>query len=327
MSGDNGVIDLLDSDEEVDSGISAKDAASSKSNYVPAADEEIVILSDAEDETDTKDQPPQQRQSSYVVRNPYARSTTVTQKRCAGSAPTINESKQSHDMEIYNPYKKKRKESEYDLIDQSKDVLKNTKQYKPLLAPKIDRTELQAGLVFEEDVGHIKPNLAPKKVGLKQAPLFSKKALEIATENKEPGPDSAAAYVEHQTTTRISKNLQPILFHDSEFTAGNPATIDGIHMINKSNKSAEKSSGDFVLPPAPKCRCKPAKPCILAYTAKGQNIGRPYYKCSNNNCKYFSWAFTSYMLHWYRFGAHNGHCLVNPCRGFKAEDLVQGEWK
>jgi len=31
------------------------------------------------------------------------------------------------------------------------------------------------------------------------------------------------------------------------------------------------------------------------------------------------------MLHWYRFGPHNGHVLVKPNRGFRAEDLVQGK--
>ena len=38
-----------------------------------------------------------------------------------------------------------------------------------------------------------------------------------------------------------------------------------------------------------------------------------------------SWAFPSSLLHWYRFGPHNGHVLVKPNRGYRAEDLVQGK--
>ena len=31
------------------------------------------------------------------------------------------------------------------------------------------------------------------------------------------------------------------------------------------------------------------------------------------------------MMHWYRFGSHNNHMLVNPKLGYRADDLVQGK--
>lgn len=320
MSGHESIIDLLsDSDGEVvDSGRNT-----AATNNEPMAGDEIVVLSDADSMGSEQNQ--SQKKQKSVVHNPYAKSTTLVQMQTDAPIKTRGTTKQPDRKEIHNPYKKKRKEIESKPSAQPKD-----RKTKLMAAPETNRTELQAGLVFEEDVDHIKPNLAStKKSGLKQTSLFAKKApiKSDADEEEEPGPDSAAAYVEHQTNTRIFNNLQPILFHDSEFTAGNPATIDGMHVINKFTKSADQSikKDDFVVPPAPKCRCRPAKPCMLAYSTKGQNVGRPFYKCANNTCKHFSWAFSSYMLHWYRFGAHNGHCLVNPGRGFRAEDLVQGK--
>ncbi|KAL3790343.1 hypothetical protein HJC23_002729 [Cyclotella cryptica] len=379
MTGDDGIIDLLsDSDDEASSGI-AKAAASSDvvsllcydtndASHAVKADDEIVILSDTETNTkETRGNVPATTSShGYAVHNPYAKKTTsqlkeheLSYRHCSKQDPdqlyTNREGKVTNDSdpklsgkypppdcakrEIYNPYKKKRKESE--IKQSSKKIEMNSKHRKTnqstcAKAIGLNQTELQAGLVFEEDVYHIQPSLGPikKTASLKQASLLKKKSVNESEEEEEEAEArlSAHEYTQHQITTRISHNLPPILFHDSDFIAGNPASIDGVHIINKTSKksnigkSASNEKCDFILPPAPKCRCRPPKPCILAYSSKeGLNYGRPYYRCPINSCKYFSWAFTSYMLHWYRFGAHNGHVLVKPGRGFRAEDLVQGK--
>jgi len=36
-------------------------------------------------------------------------------------------------------------------------------------------------------------------------------------------------------------------------------------------------------------------------------------------------SFSHSMMHWYRFGSHNNHMLVNPRLGYRADDLVQGK--
>ena len=338
MSEENDIIDLLsDSDDEVCNAIAAATPAGilhDKSNSCKGlCDDKVTLLPNTEVELPSKSQKPR---SSANIHNPYAKSTAPkhnnnSEKSCSGSLRSkskqqpINGSK----IEIHNPYKTKRNDSESKMLDVSKGANKKPKQSKLPPTNASIPTELQAGLVFEEDLDHIRPNLAPtKKSGQKQASLFSKQSSLKSDDGNAQEAPSAAAYAEQQIRSRISHNLQPVLFHDPEFAAGNPATIDGTHVINKpkkSTKQSEKSAeDDFVIPPAPKCRCRPPQQCVLAYSAKGQNIDRPYYKCQHNSCKYFSWAFTSYMLHWYRFGKHNGHCLVKDGRGFRAEDLVQG---
>ena len=307
MSDDNEIIDLLsDSEDEI---VIAKDATLHKQtneartvNYY-----DHVMLSDTEAKIDHK-------------------SNANSPNKSETKLPTS----EGRNKKIVNPYIRKRKDSGHNPLVTvgTLSINKRTKQSK-LAAEggETKRAELQAGLVFEEDINHIQPNLAPakKSSSLKQASLSNTKpSLKL---NEKEASSTAAEYAELQTT-RLSHNLQPMLFHDSIFTAGNPATIDGVHIINKAKKpnlNLSPTKDDFIIPPPPKCRCRSPKSCVLAYSSKGQNIGRPYYKCQNNSCKYFSWAFTSYMLHWYRFGAHSGHCLVKAGRGFRAEDLVQGE--
>lgn len=335
MSGEDGIIDLLsDSDGEARAAVSdgTSQRKRAKANGGGQIDE-IVILSDNDDEF--HDRMPQKPRREIVHNSdakPCNETNGVNEHPDAGKKMRAKPPQ----SEIHNPYKKMRKERETKQLStpretNSKKKTKQSTQKQQMMSS--HTAELQAGLVFEEDVDHIQPMLAPaKKTGsLKQSSLLKKseslKSTSDDESDEEQAPVSAVAYAQHQMTTRISHNLPPILFHDS-FTAGNPATIDGVNIINKSSKKSNDQpvkKGDFILPPAPKCRCRPAKPCTLAYSSKqGQNYGKPYYRCQNKSCQYFSWAFTSYMLHWYRFGAHNGHVLVQPSRGFRAEDLVQG---
>ena len=321
MSKENVIIDLLsDSDDE-------KCTAAPFISAGKSIGSEVLCDDKVTSELPSRSQKPRSR--SHNLHNPYAKSKNC-EKNC--SYRPLSKSKQhpihrndGSKVEIRNPYKTKRNDLESVGI-----VQKKTKHSQLTVTNASNPTELQAGLVFEEDLDHIRPNFAPtKKSGPKQASLFGNpSALKSDDGNVHDAPLSAAAYAEQQIRTRISHNLQPILFHDPEFVAGNPASVDGTHVINKSKKhmkQGEKSAeSDFVIPPAPKCRCRPPQPCVLAYSTKGQNIDRPYYKCRNNGCKYFSWAFNSYMLHWYRFGKHSGHCLVKDGRGFRSEDLVQG---
>ncbi len=176
--------------------------------------------------------------------------------------------------------------------------------------PLSDR-ELQAGLVFEEDVDH---NIHHKRPSKAENLSFDDEEFEDG--NGPTNPLTVQEYVRHQSTTRVAYNLPPILYHDPDFVAGRPATVDG-----------SSKSGKSIAPP--KCICRPPRPCALAYSTKaGPNCDRPYYCCQKgkgNGCNYFSWAFTSHMLHWYRFGIHNSHVLVKQDRGFSGEDLVQGK--
>ena len=301
---------------------------------------------------------------------------TACKKENAGAARTA----------IENPYKKKSPSHETKLnhawerldakksgnepkIDQSATSRKDAPEKAPakpkqkkqnrkeqlLKNPPIER-ELQAGLVFEEDVDHITHHIMNRpKTSLKQSSITMKSSVEHAKKSSMEDeyhtdvvndidsdnqtinipPTSAQAYAQHQFKSRIVHNLPPILYHDPDFVAGNPATIDGVHIVNKNakKKDPESKNNDEIntlSTTPPKCRCRPPKPCTLMYSSKqGPNFGRPYHCCQQKSrgggCNYFSWAFTSHMLHWYRFGPHNGHALVKPNRGFRAEDLVQGK--
>ena len=234
--------------------------------------------------------------------------------------------KENEASSVENPYAKKSKS----IAESKKAQLKNP--------PEQQQRELQAGLVFEEDVDHIQHSLKSnnssslkqpfKKKSSTAKPGLSKSGNDNSSEEENENdiltaPHSAQAYAQHQYTTRLAHNLPPILYHDRNFAAGNPQTIDG------SAKTKGKTNNDPVSIAPPKCRCRPAKPCKLAYSTKaGPNRDRPYYCCQkgkSGGCNYFSWAFTSHMIHWYRFGIHTGHSLVKPNRGFRAEDLVQGK--
>ena len=115
--------------------------------------------------------------------------------------------------------------------------------------------------------------------------------------------DVYQTYTKEQEDRR-RKGERPILFHDPDFQAI-PSSIEG-----KNTKSVIT------------CRCKGQIPAKMSY--KKEN-GRPYYRCSNNKCKYFKWAFSAELMQWYRFGSHTGHKIVNRNNGFRADDLVQGK--
>jgi len=150
---------------------------------------------------------------------------------------------------------------------------KSTREpHKNFLKHPPEERELQSGLVFEEDIDHI--TQFQKSKSLKQSSLratgfvsYNNKHLAKLknTDNKSqpdsdsdtssdretstcPRPKSAQEYAQHQVTTRISHNLPPMLYHDPDFVAGDPATIDGIHTVNavkkKGNKSANGKKSD-----------------------------------------------------------------------------------
>jgi hypothetical protein len=192
----------------------------------------------------------------------------------------------------------------------AKDLHTKKRKTSQMKDPYSDR-ELQAGLVFEEDVDHNIHHEHPSKAG-----NLSFDDEEFENGNCPIKPLSVQEYVRYQSTTRVAYNLPPILYHDPDFVAGRPATIDG-----------SSKSGKSIAPP--KCICRPPQPCALAYSTRaGPNCDRPYYCCQKGKgkgCNFFSWAFTSHMLQWHRFGFHNGHVLVKPDRGFSGEDLIQGK--
>ena len=243
--------------------------------------------------------------------------------------PTAKKPAKTPSREVVNPYAKKRKTNN----NQARNKAAKKQNNKQTVT--LQQRELQSGLVFEEDVDHIQQTR--KTSSLKQSSLKKKSASlkrddDTDSENEEDGvlsnPSSALEYADHQYTTRLMHHLPPILFHDNDFTAGNPGTIDGIHKVTGKpmNKRYDNEGGDLSFNP-PKCRCRPPLPCALKYsTREGPHFGRPYHTCcrKTNRCNHFSWAFTSYMIQWYRFGPHNGHNLVNSS-GFRAEDLVQGK--
>ena len=76
-------------------------------------------------------------------------------------------------------------------------------------------------------------------------------------------------------------------------------------------------------------RC--SQPAVLGYSQGKGKVGKPhqpFYQCASvhkKKCNYFKWAFQAQLMHWYRFGAHNGHTLVHTGRSFSADDLVQGK--
>lgn len=231
---------------------------------------------------------------------------------------------------IENPYAKKRRSKEVVLINKGKGD-NEKKQKRQNKDASLQQKELQSCLVFEEDVDHIQQSrVASGKVSSKEKSSSPLKGTEDQYEHtEEEDPSSAQEYADHQYATRILHHLPPILYHDACFTAGCPGAIDGIHKVSdkkSTNKRFDDENSALSFNP-PKCRCRPPILCTLDYSTRdGPNFGRPFHKCCRkmNGCGHFSWAFTSYMIQWYRFGPHNGHAIVNS-GGFKAEDLVQGK--
>jgi len=325
------VIDLL-SDNEGDGSAEASDLSKNgcgNKQHPTSGDSDVILIDDDDDS---------QKQNICVVKNPYKKQQSHQSKIGKKSEQDVDqanaEKKRMGEMpnavrSIENPYKKKKRSTET-----------KPRPRKAQLKKPPDRRELQAGLVFGEDVDHIQHNYLHSNqasASLKQSSFGGKSSAKSrASESAEYSsgedaendshltpPTSARAYAQHQFTTRLAHNLPPILYHDPDFIAGSPATIDG------SAKSSKSDNHNSLSIAPPKCRCRPPKPCTLAYSSKvGPNYDRPYYCCQKgkgNGCKFFSWAFTSSLLHWYRFGPHNGHVLVKPNRGYRAEDLVQGK--
>jgi Calpain family cysteine protease/Ubiquitin interaction motif len=91
---------------------------------------------------------------------------------------------------------------------------------------------------------------------------------------------------------------------------------------------------DHSLPP--NCRCKGSAKAKLGYKQNEDGLKqqlRPFFACATKQCQYFSWAYQTERLQWYRFGSHTGHTLVLPSQKngpldvtghFSANDLCQG---
>ena len=346
------VIDLLSSDDDDDDDecVGGSVVKECKANSWPS------LQSNDDDGTMTK--------RLRVTDNEYA--NAWLREKGHTTCPKTNKLTTSHSEHtaVKNPYAKKNPlegtATKAQLIHNSIQIKK--RKTMTLQQPR----ELQAGLVFGEDVHHHNNSTAATNTrnssnhnsqGIfpttsSSSSLLPLKSIDIDDNNDDNDdesimqyPSSAHAYIQNQLSTRIVHNLPPILYHDLDFVAGNPSTIDG------STKTLKQDQGETSIPPPPpKCKCRPSKLCKLVYSTKADstNFDRPYYCCSstsgcsyknnnndnnNNNdsssssrggCGYFAWAFTSYTMHWYRFGTHNGHQLVNN-KGFCAQDLVQGK--
>ena len=156
-------------------------------------------------------------------------------------------------------------------------------------SPSTSRSALQAGIVLEEDIYHDYHR------------RNSSSSNEGTTAMTEITADS---YVQDQLE-RIQQQQPAKLFHDADFRPV-PTSIDGIHKADQT----------------PKCRCSQG-PTLAFSQRTGPNLDRPYYTCQR--CKFFQWAYTSRLLHWYRLGPHTGHVLVRNKEGFSAQDLLQGK--
>ena len=201
------IIDLLSDNDDEEGDAYAKAASGS--------------LSSAATKNDT--QTDSDRQMNNNNGQAAKENATSTGRRSNGEENATENS--AHTNEVHNPYKKKRKTSSTNNATQRKGQLKND------LVP--STRELQAGLVFEEDVDHIQYTSASSSVA-KQGTKSSSKLGAIKNDGEDDSdndqltkPTSAKDYAQHQLNTRIAHNLPPLLYHDPDFIAGNPATIDG----------------------------------------------------------------------------------------------------
>ncbi|KAL7548272.1 hypothetical protein ACHAWF_011564 [Thalassiosira exigua] len=307
-------------------GAGAGDAEPRGEGRSPAGGDGDVIVIDGESRERSAGTKPSSIERRAVA-NPYAkrRSKSAAEQAASktGSAEVNDDTeagaKAGNARPVENPYEKKRKTAE--------PPRRQPRKARPKPKEPPGKRELQAGLLFEEDDLQ---SSNPKPPPPKKSPFSSTKSGydegdastgDDAENDILTAPPSARAYAQHQLATRTAHGLPPVLYHDPDFAVGNPAAVDG------TAKGGKTDDYDPVSIAPPKCRCRPPRPCKLAYSTKaGPNLDRPYYCCTRKSgCNHFSWAFTSHMLHWYRFGPHNGHVLVKPQRGFRAEDLVQGK--
>jgi len=292
------IIELLDSDSDAD--VDKKPAGKrspTNRRKVSECPNNASRNSDSDVDTDFDDGPRKKRKTDQKVKatNPYLKQTKekLQTKR--------------------NPKETKKKNSSRQLKDHNLST---------------DR-ELQSGLVYQEDVDHVRQSVssspAKKQSSLKRKSSKSTSDAFNSDEDETGGETSAEEYSKQQYTTRVRHQLPPLLYHDPDFVAGDPASIDGVHKV--AAKKRKGRANDVLAIAPPKCRCRPAQSCKLAYSTREHSLGKPYYTCakSASRCNHFSWAFQSHALHWYRFGGFNGHCLVHPVHGPRASDLVQGK--
>ena len=165
------------------------------------------------------------------------------------------------------------------------------------------RAPLQTGLVLEEDVDHTIGDNNNND---------NDNTNSCGNSSDDTGVITMTSYIQQQEQ-RQAEGLRPILYHDREFESC-PASIEGGRREGKEEK----------------CRCTPSQPVAMSFTKKGPNQGKPYYHCSKRGkqgqkeCNYFRWALRAQSMHWYRFGNHTGHRIVQKNGAFSANDLIQG---
>ena len=176
------------------------------------------------------------------------------------------------------------------------------------------RRSLQAGLVLEEDLDDATMGNSSNN-NSKNSNVASSSSLDTDSDE----PVSLVTYVQQQEQRQANGQL-PILYHDLEFESC-PSSIEGGRRENKIEK----------------CRCSPSEPVEMSYIQRGKNKGKPYYHCAKRgkkfggqqDFKYFRWAFKAQSMHWYRFGNHTNHTIVQNKNsnntGFSANDLIQGK--
>ena len=151
-------------------------------------------------------------------------------------------------------------------------------------------------------------NVAPRRPQKKRkAPSFvsseprTRQAGIVLEEDVGTNDQLVTSYVEAQQLS-LAKGQSAELFTDDSFPTS-PSSIQGPKNENKKVK----------------CRCRGSPLAKLDY----DKDGKPIYRCARKACKFYVNAFFPERLHWYRFGLHNGHCIVQPT-GFSANDLQQG---
>ena len=136
--------------------------------------------------------------------------------RSSGVSAAAAVKEDTNDKVVVNPYKKKQK------LTNSINDIKQKEGRKGQLKNDLphSKRELQAGLVFDEDVDH---NLQHTK----KSKSTKDDMNSDSDDDNDIQPTSAEEYAQHQLTTRSAHNLPPILYHDNEFIAGSTTCIDG----------------------------------------------------------------------------------------------------
>lgn len=134
-------------------------------------------------------------------------------------------------------------------------------------------------------------------------PIRERQAGIVLEEDVSTNDDqTVAVYVQAQQEASEKSEKPAELFTDEAF----PTLPSSIQGAKREHKKVT-------------CRCRGSQLAKLDINKEG----RPFYRCARRACKFYTNAFAAESFHWYRFGPHNGHCIVQPS-GFTANDLRQG---